>query len=70
MVFRDTMLPIHTVVAARVTKGGESELLVQFAEDHHENSAWVLEKFVPRPYREEFWKRVEPDGPPAPAHDV
>jgi len=70
VVYRNTLLPIHTVVAARETKGGKSELLVQFAKDHHENSAWVLEKFVPRPYLEEFWDRVEPDGPPAPAHDV
>jgi len=70
VVFRQTTLPIHKVVAARVTKGGKRELLVQFAKDHHENSAWVLEKFVPPLYREEFWERVEPDGPPAPAHDV
>ena len=70
MVFRNTPLPIHTVVAARETKGGKSELLVQFAKDHHENSAWVLAKFVPRPYLEAFWDGVEPGGPPAPAHYV
>ena len=50
-------------------KGGRREPLVQFAKDHHENTAWVLEKFVPRPYLKEFWERVEPDGPHAPAHD-
>jgi len=70
VVFRNTLLPIHTVVAARETKGGRSELLVQFVKYHHENSAWVLAKFVPRHYLEEFWDRVEPVGPPAPAHDV
>ena len=69
VVFNNTLLPIYTVVAARLTKGGEQELLIQFAKDNYENSVWVLEKFVPRPYLEEFWERVEPDGPPAPAHD-
>ena len=67
--FNDTLLPIHTVVAARLTKGGGRELLIQFAKDNYENSAWVLETFVPRPCLEELWERVEPDGPPAPAHD-
>ena len=33
VVFNHTLLPIHTVVAARTTKGGKSELLVQFAKD-------------------------------------
>ena len=43
--------------------------MVQFARDNYENSSWVLEKFVPRPYLEELWERLEPDGQPAPEHD-
>jgi len=62
VVFKDTMMPIHQVVAARLVRGGTArELLVQFSEKDHENSAWIPEKFVTKPYLDDFWKRVEPD---------
>jgi hypothetical protein len=58
------------VVAARMTKGRDPipEVLVQFTKTDYENSAWISEKFVPKWYLEDYWSRVEPDGPPAPAH--
>jgi hypothetical protein len=69
VVFQNTLLPIHTVVASRLTGGGKRELLVQFSESNYENSAWVREKFVPRPYLDDFLQRVDPDEPPVPAHN-
>ena len=69
VVFQNTLLPIHTVVASRLTGGGKRELLVQFSESNYENSAWVREKFVPRPYLDDFLQRVDPDEPPAAAHN-
>ena len=40
VVFKDTMMPIHQVVAARLAMGGTvRELLVQFSKKDHENSA-------------------------------
>ena len=70
VVYRNTLRPIHTFVAARLTRGRNPtrELLVQFTEKDYENSAWIPEKFVPQRYLDEFWARVELDGPPAPAH--
>jgi len=70
VVFRQTLVPIHTVVATRMTKGRDPtpEMLVQFTETDYENSAWISEKFVPKRYLDDYWSRVEPDGPPAPAH--
>ena len=69
VVYRQNLVPIHTVVAARLTKGRDSmtELLVQFTKTNYENSAWIFEKFVPQRYVDDYWSRVEPDGPPAPA---
>ena len=57
VVFKNTLLPIHQVVAGRLTGWGNPtrELLVQFAKDAYENSAWVKEKFVPQRYLDEFW---------------
>ena len=70
VVYRNTLLPIYTVVAARLTGGRDPtrELLVQFTERDYENSAWIPERFVPQSYLDKFWARAEPDGPPAPAH--
>jgi len=71
VVFRNTLLPVHQVVADCLTGGRNPtrELLVQSAKDAYENSAWVKEKFVPKRYLDEFWQRVEPEVTPAPAHD-
>ena len=64
-VFKNTMMPIHYVVAARLARGGTvRELLVQFSKKDHENSAWIPEKFVPQTFLDDFWQRVEPDNPP------
>ena len=66
VVFKYTMMPIHQVVAAQLARGGGvRELMVQFSKKDHENSAWIPEKFVPQPYLDDFWQRVEPDDPPA-----
>ena len=48
VVFQNTLLPIHTVVADRLMGGGRRELLIQFSESNYENSAWILEKIVPK----------------------
>jgi len=42
-------------------------MLVQLAKNNYENSAWVLTKFVPRRYVDEFWQRAEPDELPDPS---
>jgi len=55
VVFKDTMMPIHQVVADRLVRGGTvQELLVQFSKKDHENSAWIPEKFAPQPYVDDF----------------
>lgn len=66
MVFKNTMVPLHRVVADRLSGGRTPtrELLVQFTEDDYENSAWVKQKFVPQIYVDDFWRRV--DGDPGP----
>ena len=48
-------------MADGVSKGGKPRVLVQFAKNNYENSAWVLTKFVPQRYVDEFWQRNEPD---------
>ena len=70
VVFRQNLVPIHTVVAARMAKGKDPipEVLVQFTKTDYENSAWISEKFVTKWYLDDYWSRVESDGPPAPAH--
>jgi hypothetical protein len=67
VVYRNTLLPIHTLVASHMTRGRNPvrELLVQFTEKDYENSAWIPEMFVPQKYLDEFWARVEPDDPPS-----
>jgi len=50
VVFENTFVPIHRVVADR-SSGGRTpscQLLVQFSENEYENSAWTLEKSVPQ----------------------
>ena len=50
VVYRQTLVPIHTVVAARMTRGRDPipEVLVQFTKTDYETSAWISEKFVPK----------------------
>ena len=71
VVYRNTLLPIHEVVADRWSGRAvpTRQLLVQFSKEDYENSAWIHDKFVPQRYVDEFWQRVEPEGPPAPLHD-
>ena len=52
---------LYSVVADRFVGGGKRVSLVQFTKSDFDNSAWIPEKFVPQPYLDEFWKRVEPD---------
>ena len=56
VVYRNTLIPIHTFVAARLNKRRDSspELLVQFTKRDYENSAWTPEQFVPQRYLDEF----------------
>jgi hypothetical protein len=67
VIFKDTLLPIYQIVADGVLKGGGAQMFVQFANDNYENSAWVLTKFVPQQYVDEFWQRAEPDELPDPS---
>ena len=52
LVYRNTLVPIHTVVAARLTKGRDPSrfFLVQFTKKDYENSAWIREIFGPQRY--------------------
>ena len=68
VVYKNTLVPLYSVVADRLNGGGKRELLVQFTKTDYENSAWIAEKFVPQSYVDEFWGRVEPDGAAAPPH--
>ena len=70
VVFRQTLVPIHTIVAARLTKGEDpvQEFLVQFTRTDYENSAWISERFIPQRYLDDWLSKVEPEGPPAPVH--
>ena len=68
VVYKNTLVPLYSVVADRLNGGGGCELQVQFTKTDYENSAWIAEKFVPQPYVDDFWNRVEPDGDPAPPH--
>ena len=64
VIFKNTLLPIYQIVADGVSKGGKPRMLVQFAKNNYENSAWVLTKFVPQRYVDEFWQRNEPEDEP------
>ena len=57
VVYRQTLVPIHTVVAARMTRGRDPipEVLVQFTKTDYEKSAWISEKFVPKWYLDDYW---------------
>ena len=70
VVYPHTFVPVHTIVAARLSKRGGpvQEFLVQFTETEYENSAWIPEKFVPQRYLDEWLLRFEPEGPPAPVY--
>ena len=64
VIFKNTLLPIYQIVADGVSKGGKPRMMVQFAKNTYENSAWVLTKLVPQRYVDEFWQRNEPDDEP------
>jgi hypothetical protein len=59
VVFKQSMVPIHSVVAERLSGGSvpTREFLVQFTEQDYENSAWIKQKFVPQRYVDDFHQR-------------
>ena len=70
VVFQNTLMPIHQVVAAHLAGGGDTSYWTRATgKGDYADSGSIHEIFVPKQYLDEVWGRVQPDYPPGPTQD-